>query len=140
MSQENNPGASKVRKVLHVLFKVLLTLISIIPILGVTGIFPEPTREMYNTDEAFKFIQVLIIDAGYIQYCIAFAFAVTVILLWSGREALAAIIITPVTINIVGYHMFIDGGLLTGGAIMGNVLFLLNLYFLWQNTHRYKFL
>ncbi len=39
--------------------------------------------------------------------------------------------------NIVGFHAFLDTGLLTGGAVMGNVLALLNAYFLWKNRASY---
>lgn len=37
--------------------KVLLTLVLVMPILGVLGIFPAPTRELYSSSQAFLFIQ-----------------------------------------------------------------------------------
>jgi hypothetical protein len=38
--------------------------------------------------------------------------------------------------NIIGFHATLDGGLLTGGAMMGNVLFIINIYLLY--TERAK--
>ena len=37
-------------KIVNVVLKVLLSLILVLPILGLTGIFPPPTRDLYNTD------------------------------------------------------------------------------------------
>lgn len=125
-------------KVLHIILKIILTLILITPILGAFGIFPEPTKEMYNTDEAFNFIQILMNTANYIKYTMAIVFAVGIVLLWTKREALSAILIAPITINIVGFHLFLDGGLFTSGAIMGNILLLLNIYLLWKNKDQYN--
>jgi putative oxidoreductase len=128
---------SKTKNVIHVILKSILSLILIMPILGVTGIFPEPTRDMYNSDAAFNFIQVLLQDAGYIQYIMAAVFFISIILLWTRREALSAILLTPITINIVGFHLFLDGGLFTSGAIIGNILLLLNTFLLWKNKDQY---
>jgi putative oxidoreductase len=127
----------KAKNVIHAILKVILSLILIVPIFGATGIFPEPTREQYNTELAFNFIQTLMNDASYIQYIIALVFALCIVLLWTKREALASFLIAPITINIVGFHLFLDGGLFTGGAIMGNLLLVLNIYFLWKNKGQY---
>lgn len=128
----------KVKKVINIVLRVILTLILISPILGVLGIFPEPTRDLYNTDSAFNFIQVMMNDASYISYILALVFAISAISLWIGREALAAILIFPITVNIIAFHLFLDGGLFTSGAIMGNILLLLNIYFLWVNREQYN--
>jgi len=125
-------------KIVHVALKAILSLIFILPILGATGIFPKPTREFYNTDAAFNFIQTLTQDASYIQYVMAITFFASIVLLWTGREAFAALLITPITVNIVGFHLFLDGGLLMGGSIMANILLLLNIYFLWSNRKLYN--
>lgn len=125
------------KNIIHIVLKVILTLILISPIFGVLGFFPEPTRDLYNTDIAFNFIEVIMNDARYISYLMSLVFAVSTVLLWTKREALAAILILPITLNIVGFHLFLDGGLFTSGAIMGNVLFLLNLYFIWKNKEQY---
>jgi len=124
-------------KILNIVLKVLLGLLLVSPILGALGIFPPPTPEMYNTPEAFAFIQMLF-TTGYILYIEAFVFAVSIVLIIMNRTALAALLILPITVNIVGFHMFLDGGLFTAGAMMANVLALLNAYFLWQNRARYK--
>jgi hypothetical protein len=126
-------------KILNIIFKVVLTLLLLMPILGVTGIFPDPTRELYNSDIAFEFITMLM-STKYINYLMALASLIAVILLWTGRTAFASLLIFPITVNIVAFHLFLDGGIFTGGAVMGNVLFLLNIYFLYQNREKYMIL
>ncbi|PIT86270.1 MAG: hypothetical protein COU33_04115 [Candidatus Magasanikbacteria bacterium CG10_big_fil_rev_8_21_14_0_10_43_6] len=124
------------KKYFYVVSKVLLTGITITPIFGALGIFPDPARDMYTSDQAFNFISTLM-EVGYIMSIMAFCFAATIILLWTRREAAAALLLLPFTVNIVAFHLFLDGGLLTAGAIMGNVLLLLNMYFLWQERSTY---
>ncbi len=68
----------------------------------------------------------------------AICFFVAIILLWTKRTAAAALLILPFTVNIVAFHLVLDGGLFNAGAIMGNVLLLLNVYFLWQYRTTYK--
>jgi len=69
---------------------------------------------------------------------IVIAFVIAFVCLWTRREALAALLLLPVTVNILGFHAFLDGGLLTPGAIMGVLIFILNLYLLWKNRKQYK--
>ncbi len=123
------------KKYLHVAAKVIFSLILIMPVLGATGIFPPATRDLYNTDEAFAFINMLT-TAAYIIYMIAVVHVLAVIALWTRREVVAGLLALPITLNIIGFHLVLDGGLLTGGALMGNVLLALNLYFLY--IHRDK--
>jgi hypothetical protein len=123
------------KKYLTIFLKVLLSLILIMPVLGILGIFPPPTAEMYSSKEAFAFIEVLM-QGKYINYLMFAVFAISLVLIWIDRTALAAFLLLPITLNIVGFHAFMDGGLLTGGAVMGNVLLLLNIYFLWQGKNR----
>ena len=118
-------------------YVTILLLVS--PILGVLGVFPEPTADLYNNAKAFDFIKTLS-DVGYINWIIAVVFAFCIYLLVTKRTALAALLLLPITINIIAFHLFLDGGIFTLGAIMGNVLFLLNLYFLWRNWTSYKIL
>lgn len=125
------------KKYLHIGLKVVLSLILFFPILGVFGIFPPPTRDLYNTDIAFAFIEMLL-ETGYINYLITIVYIVALGALWTRREALAALLVLPITVNIVGFHAFLDGGLFTAGAILGNLLLLLNLYFLWSNKAEYE--
>jgi hypothetical protein len=63
--------------------------------------------------------------------------AVALVFLWTRRTALAALLILPITVNVVAFHAFLDGGLLTPGAILGNVMLLINVYFLWQHRRVY---
>lgn len=114
------------KKAFKIFLKILLTLLLVTPILGVTGIFPAPTPEMYKTPEAYEFIAMLM--AGkYIMIIEAIVFALAIVCLWSKRVALAALLILPITVNIVGFHLFLDGGLFTAGAVMADLLFVLNL-------------
>lgn len=124
------------KKILNIFLKVILSLILVMPILGATGIFPAPTPEMYKTPEAYEFIAMLM--AGkYVMILEAIVFALAIVCLWTKRAALAAILILPITVNIIGFHLFLDGGLFTPGAVMANVLLVLNLYFLWQERKEY---
>ncbi len=120
-------------KYLNIFLKIVLSLILLTPILGAAGIFPAPTRDLYNTDEAYAFITML----GYISYMIAAINGVALVLMWTGRMALAMLLILPIVVNIVAFHAFMDGGLLTPGAILANAIAFLNAYFLWQNRARY---
>lgn len=126
-------------KICNIIIKILLSLLFISPILGTLGIFPAPTREMYNTDEAYNFIMILM-NSGYVMWMMAVVFAISLVMIWKNKMALVALLILPITLNIVGFHAFLDGGLLTGGAVMGNVLLLINLYLLYQNRGVYKVL
>ena len=125
-------------KIINIIFRVVLCLLLVSPILGSFGIFPPPTADMYNTAEAFAFITMLMGVAGYISYLMAIVCAVCIVLIITNRMALAAVLIAPITLNIVAFHAFIDGGLFTAGAIMANVLLLLNAYFLWRHRGQYR--
>jgi hypothetical protein len=74
----------------------------------------------------------------YISYIMAAVHIVALIALWTKREALAALLIAPITVNVVAFHAFIDGGLLTGGAVLANLMLLLNTYLLWKNRAAYR--
>ena len=123
-------------KILNIVLKVILCLLLVSPILGALGVFPPPTPDLYNTPEAFAFINMLF-TAKYVVYIIAIVFAICIGLIIMKRTALAALLLLPITLNIICFHLFLDGGLFTAGAIMANMVFLLNLYFLWQNRARY---
>jgi hypothetical protein len=119
-------------KIINTILKVILSIILIIPILGTLGIFPEPTADMYNNMQGYEFIKILM-DSKYVMIMMSAVFLISLICLWTKRVALASLLLLPVSLNIVGFHAFLDGGLLTSGAVMGNVLLLLNLYFLWKS-------
>ena len=124
-------------KIVNIVLKVLLSLILVTPILGLTGVFPPPTRDLYNTDEAFRFIETLN-EVRYISVIMAVVHVLALVCLWSRRTALAALLVLPITVNVVGFHLVLDGGLLTGGAVLGNIMLLLNAYFLWQQRRQYS--
>ena len=126
-------------KIFHIILRIVLSLLILSPILGVLGVFPAPTADLYNTPEAFAFIKVLY-AGGYVMYLMAIVFAISIALIATNRMALASLLILPITLNIIGFHLFLDGGLLTGGAIMADVLLLINAYFLWINRAQYKVL
>ena len=65
---------------------------------------------------------------------------IALIALWTKREALAALLELPITLNVVAFHLVLDGGLLTGGALLGNIMLILNLYLLWKNRASYAVL
>ncbi|HEV7701997.1 MAG TPA: hypothetical protein VGO63_00935 [Candidatus Paceibacterota bacterium] len=124
-------------KIINIVFRVIFCLILATPILGVLGILPAPTPDLYNTPEAFAFINMLFITK-YILYIEALVFLAAIVLTAMNRMAIAAILILPITVNIVAFHLFLDGGLFTGGAVPADALLLLNIYFLWQNRGQYK--
>lgn len=116
--------------------KILLTLLMITPIFGTLGLFPAPTPDLYGSPEAFQFISLLM-GSGYVMWMSTVVYLIALFCLWTKRTALAALLLLPITLNIVGFHAFLDTGLFTAGAIMGNVFLLLNLAFLWQQRAQY---
>jgi hypothetical protein len=127
----------KMKKYIDILLKVIFSLILFMPILGALHIFPAPTAEMYGNPQAFAFIQIMMDSASYINYIMAIVFALTLVLIWTKRMALAAILVLPITVNIVAFYLFLDVGLLTSGAIPAVVLGALNVYFIWQQREKY---
>jgi len=125
------------QKIIHTILKVLLSLLMLMPIVGALGVFPAPTADLYNSPQAFAFIEALM-NSGYLNPLMGIVFAIALVLLWLKREALSAMLILPITVNIVAFHLFLDGGLLTPGASMADLLFILNLYFLWKNRSVYQ--
>jgi hypothetical protein len=124
------------KKAIDIALKIVLSLILVLPILGWAGVFPPPTPDLYNTPEAFAFIQT-ITEGRYITVIMVMVHVVALVLLWTRRTALATLLILPITVNVVAFHAFLDGGLLTGGAILGNIMLLINAYFLWQHRREY---
>jgi hypothetical protein len=124
------------KRIIDIVLKVILSLILVLPILGLTGVGPPATRDLYNTDQAFQFIETLN-EVRYISFIMGVVHVLALVFLWSRRTALAALLILPITVNVVGFHLVLDGGLLTGGAVLGNIMLLLNAYFLWQHRRQY---
>ncbi len=124
------------QKALDIVLKVLLSLILVLPILGLTGVFPPPTQDLYNTPEAFRFIETLT-EVRYINVIMSVVHVIALVCLWTRRTALAALLILPIIVNVVAFHAVLDGGLLTGGAVLGNIMLLINLYLLWRHRRAY---
>lgn len=125
------------RKFADIALRLVLSLILVMPIFGTLGLFPPPTRGLYNSPEAFEFIEVMT-SGRYIALIMSVVHVVALACLWTRRTALAALLILPITVNVVGFHAFLDGGLLTGGAVLGNIMLLINAYFLWQHRREYR--
>lgn len=126
-------------KKLDIFLRVILGLLCVSPVLGTLGIFPAPTRDLYNTDEAFSFITT-IMQSEYLSIVLAVVFFLVLIATIRNQMAIAALLLLPLTVNIIGFHAFLDGGLFKVGASMAIVLAAINLYFLWRNSDRYKVL
>lgn len=126
------------KKATHIVLKIILTLLLISPVLGALGIFPPPAPEMYTNMRAYDFIKALM--DSYVIWGISITSLLVIVLIWAKREALAALLLLPLAVNIVGFHATLDGGLFTVGAIMGNVLFLINIYLLYKNRSKYSVL
>lgn len=125
------------RKAIDVVLKILLSLILILPILGLLRVFPPPTPDLYNTTQAFAFIQTLE-EVRYISIIMAVVHVIALVCIWTGRMAVAALLILPITVNVVAFHLVLDGGLHKPGAIPGDVMLVLNAYFLWQQRSKYR--
>jgi hypothetical protein len=120
-------------KITHTVSKVFLSLIAILPAFGLLGLFPAPTRDLYHTDAAFQFIQLMMSSALYIDYMMVAVLLASVVLMWTGRELVAAFLIAPITANVIGFHLFLDGGLLNGGSVPGLVMLVTNVCLFYGN-------
>jgi len=127
------------KKFLHIAAKIIFSLILILPIAGATGALGEPTRELYETDLAFSFISALM-EVQYINWMMSVVHVLALAALWTNREPLAALLTLPISLNVVAFHAVIDGGLFTGGALLGNIMLAVNLYLLWVHRERLSFL
>jgi hypothetical protein len=124
------------KKAIDISLRVVLSVILVLPILGTLGIFPPPTQDLYNTPQAFQFIAMLM-EGRYINIMMSVVHVVALFCLWTRRTPLAALLVLPITLNVVGFHLVLDGGLLTSGAALGNIMLLINAYFLWQSRREY---
>lgn len=122
--------------ILRIVLRILLCLLLLLPVLGTLGVFPPPTEDMY-TPEGWVFFSALL-TSGYLLPLLGATFLVCLILTILNRTALAAILLAPLTVNIVFFHAMLDSGLFSASAIMGNVLLVLNLFFLWDGRMQYR--
>jgi len=128
-------------KYTYLTLKVIFSLIILLPVISLIGILlgydMDPKPEYYQTSIAYEFIRI-IMDSWYITVINALIFTIGFVMLWTKRAALAAVIIFPITVNVVSFHAFLDGGLFTGGALMGNIMLVINLYLFWYHWDKYS--
>lgn len=124
-------------KIVDNVLKVVFSLILAMPVLGSTGLLGEATRDLYNTDLAFALISMLV-EIGYINWMMVVVHVIALIALWTKREPLAAILVLPITLNVFAFHAVIDGGPFTAGAVLGNIMLLINAYLIYKYRDAYR--
>ncbi len=122
-------------KALSIVMRVLFGLVLLLPVLGALGVFPAPTADLY-TPQGWAFMKALM-DTGYMMPLLGLTCFIGLVLVIMGRTALAAIIVAPMTVNVVLFHAFLDGTPV-GALIPAGILLLCNAYFLWENRKKYK--
>lgn len=125
-------------KILRIVLRVLVCLLLLTPILGATGVFPAPTADLY-TPSGWAFMSA-IMATPHMFPLIAITCGVSLVFFLMRRDALAAVILAPLTVNVIGFHAFVDTGLLSPSASLGIVLLVCNAFFLWDNRKKYKVL
>ena len=125
-------------KITRILLRVLLGLLLLLPILGTAGVFPAPTADLY-TPSGWAYMEALM-NAGYVMPLLGLTFFAALVLTAFNRMALVAVILAPVTVNIICFHAFVDTGLISPSASLGILLFIFNTFFLWDNRKKYKVL
>ncbi len=123
-------------KILSTVLRVLLMLLLLMPIAGILGFFPPPTAEMY-TPQGWAFISALM-NTGYMMPLLGIMFAVVVVLLVMNKTALAALLLAPITVNIMCFHWFLDAAPVSASSSLAYLLLILNAFFLWQNWGKYQ--
>jgi hypothetical protein len=81
-----------------------------------------------------------LIASGYMLPLLAILSAVCIVLLILKKDALAAVLLAPMSVNVICFHTFVDTGLISPSAILGIMLFVLNAFFLWVNREKYRIL
>jgi hypothetical protein len=123
-------------KILTTIMRVLWGLVLLLPILGAAHVFPDPTPDLYSP-AGWAFMQALM-NAGYMMPLLGLTFFVALIFIILNRTAIAAIIILPVLVNILCFHLFVDNSFFTFSASLAWVLLICTAYFLWINREKYK--
>ena len=123
-------------KYVRAVLRILLCLLLLLPILGATGVFPAPTADLY-TPSGWAFMSALM-AAGYLLPLLAILCVVVIALTIMNKTALAAILLAPMTVNVIAFHAFVDTGLLHPAASLGILLLILNAFFLWDNRATYR--
>jgi len=126
-------------KTTNLVLRIILTLILLIPVGGTLGLFPAPTAEMYGTAESWNFMSAMM-QTGYMMPLIGLSFAICAILLFTGHQALSALMLVPLTVNIMAFHWFTNASPISAESALGYILLALNLYLLWYNRQKYQVL
>lgn len=122
-------------KHLLTVLRILLGLFLLMPILSILNIVPEPAAEMY-TPEGWAFMSAMI-QTGYLLPLVKLMNVVCGVLLLANRTALAAILLAPLTVNIVLFHIFLDATPLSPASLPAYFLLVMNVYYLWTNRNKY---
>lgn len=123
-------------KILTIVLKILFGLVLLLPVLGALGVFPPPTPDLYSPP-GWAFMQALM-ATGYMLPLIGVTCAVCLVLVIIGCTALAAVLITPLTVNVVLFHLLLDHSMFSPAALLAWVLLITNAYFLWIERKKYK--
>lgn len=116
--------------------RVLLCLLLVTPILGTLGVFPAPTADLYSPD-GWAMMQALM-NSTYMMPLLGLLCFVCLVLVIMNKTALAAVLLAPMTVNVMLFHAVVDDNIFKISSIMGWMLFILNVYFLWINWDKYK--
>ncbi len=126
-------------KYLTLAARILLGLLLVMPVLGGLGLFPPPTADMYSDPSGWAYMEAMM-NTGYMMPVLGITFAVILVLVIINRMALAALLLAPLTVNIVLFHVFLDATPVSAASAMGWLLLVLNAFFLWVNRMKYKVL
>jgi putative oxidoreductase len=123
-------------KIVSIILRILFGLVLLLPVLGTLGVFPPPTAEMYSPP-GWAFMQAMT-ATGYLPLLIALTCAVCLVLVIMNRTALAAVLVAPLTVNILLFHLVLDRSMFTPSALPAWVLLITNACFLWENRVKYR--
>lgn len=123
-------------KILRIVLRILLALLLVMPVLGTAGVFPAPTADMY-TPQAWAFMNAMM-DTGYMMPLLGVFFGVCLVLTIMNRMALAAAVLSPLTVNVMFFHWFLDAAPVSASSSMGYILLALNAFFLWDERAKIK--
>lgn len=119
----------------HIL-RILLGVFLLMPVLALFGVIPQPSAEMYS-EAGWEFMKALM-DTGYMMPFIQISNVLCGILLLANRTALAAVMLVPLTLNIILFHIFLDATPVSASSSPAYILLIGNIIFLHQNRAKYK--
>jgi putative oxidoreductase len=123
-------------KIVSIILRIFFGLVLLLPVLGTLGVFPPPAPEMYSPP-GWAFMQAMM-ATGYLPQLIALTCAVTLVLVIMNRTALAAVLVAPLTVNILLFHLVVDRSMFNPSTLPAWVLLITNAYFLWENRGKYR--